>query len=37
MNEQGTVKIADFGFAAQLTTKKAKRKTVVGTPYWYPS
>ena len=26
---------ADFGFAAQLTTKKQKRKTVVGTPYWF--
>lgn len=26
---------ADFGFAAQLTTHKLKRKTIVGTPYWY--
>lgn len=30
----GDVKIADFGFAAQLTVSKQKRKTVVGTPYW---
>jgi len=34
VNEEGVVKIADFGFAAQLTAKKQKRKTVVGTPYW---
>jgi len=34
LNDAGLVKIADFGFAAQLTTKKQKRKTVVGTPYW---
>eukprot|EP01117_Protostelium_nocturnum_P002443 TRINITY_DN1312_c0_g1_i2.p1 TRINITY_DN1312_c0_g1~~TRINITY_DN1312_c0_g1_i2.p1 ORF type:complete len:822 (-),score=389.77 TRINITY_DN1312_c0_g1_i2:63-2528(-) len=34
INEQGIVKIADFGFAAQLTQKQQKRNTVVGTPYW---
>jgi serine/threonine protein kinase len=34
LNQDGDVKIADFGFAAQLTTRKQKRKTVVGTPYW---
>lgn len=34
INEAGTIKIADFGFAAQLTNTKQKRKTVVGTPYW---
>jgi len=34
VNDNGVVKIADFGFAAQLTSKKQKRKTVVGTPYW---
>jgi len=33
-NESGVIKIADFGFAAQLTLSKQKRKTVVGTPYW---
>ena len=26
--------IADFGYGAQLTQERAKRKTVVGTPYW---
>eukprot|EP01106_Pelomyxa_sp_JSP_P014625 TRINITY_DN471_c0_g1_i5.p1 TRINITY_DN471_c0_g1~~TRINITY_DN471_c0_g1_i5.p1 ORF type:complete len:269 (-),score=82.34 TRINITY_DN471_c0_g1_i5:150-956(-) len=30
----GSVKIADFGYAAQLTAKRQKRNTVVGTPYW---
>jgi len=30
----GYVKIADFGYAAQLTQKQQKRNTVVGTPYW---
>eukprot|EP01114_Cavostelium_apophysatum_P018583 TRINITY_DN577_c0_g2_i4.p1 TRINITY_DN577_c0_g2~~TRINITY_DN577_c0_g2_i4.p1 ORF type:complete len:452 (+),score=111.48 TRINITY_DN577_c0_g2_i4:176-1357(+) len=34
VSDNGIIKIADFGFAAQLTTKKQKRKTVVGTPYW---
>ncbi|PRP83848.1 hypothetical protein PROFUN_08879 [Planoprotostelium fungivorum] len=34
INETGVVKIADFGFAAQLTQKQQKRNTVVGTPYW---
>jgi len=34
LNEVGEVKIADFGYAAQLTQKKALRNTVVGTPYW---
>jgi len=34
LNDLGEVKIADFGYAAQLTQKKAQRNTVVGTPYW---
>jgi len=34
INADGVVKIADFGFAAQLTVSKQKRRTVVGTPYW---
>jgi len=34
LNSRGEVKIADFGYAAQLTEEKTKRRTVVGTPYW---
>jgi serine/threonine protein kinase len=26
--------LADFGYGAQLTQDRDKRKTVVGTPYW---
>ena len=29
------LKIADFGFAVQLTLDKQQRNTVVGTPYWF--
>jgi protein-serine/threonine kinase len=34
LNFEGNVKLADFGYAAQLTQKQQKRNTVVGTPYW---
>jgi len=34
LNSDGCVKLADFGYAAQLTQKQQKRNTVVGTPYW---
>jgi len=34
LGEDGSVKIADFGYAAQLTQKQQQRNTVVGTPYW---
>jgi tRNA A-37 threonylcarbamoyl transferase component Bud32 len=30
----GGVRIADFGFATQLTAQASKRTSVVGTPYW---
>jgi len=34
LNSKGEIKIADFGYAAQLTEGKTKRQTIVGTPYW---
>lgn len=34
IGEDGSVKIADFGYAAQLTKGRSKRQTIVGTPYW---
>jgi len=34
ISSAGQVKIADFGYAAQLSKEKKKRNTVVGTPYW---
>lgn len=34
LNMKGDVKLADFGYAAQLTQQQQKRRTVVGTPYW---
>jgi len=34
INTEGDVKLADFGFAIQLTKDRLKRKSVVGTPAW---
>jgi len=34
ISDQGEIKLADFGYAAQLTKQKDKRNTIVGTPYW---
>jgi len=33
LNNNGEVKLADFGYAAQLNTIKPVRTTIVGTPY----
>lgn len=30
----GSIKVADFGFAIQLTKEQKNRKSVVGTPAW---
>lgn len=30
----GTVKLADFGFAVGLSQEKSRRKSTVGTPFW---
>ena len=30
----GAIKLTDFGYGAQLSAERSKRKTVVGTPYW---
>eukprot|EP01129_Flabellula_baltica_P006044 TRINITY_DN2230_c0_g1_i1.p1 TRINITY_DN2230_c0_g1~~TRINITY_DN2230_c0_g1_i1.p1 ORF type:complete len:526 (-),score=99.20 TRINITY_DN2230_c0_g1_i1:56-1612(-) len=34
LNSQGEVKLADFGYAAQLTSDRSNRSTILGTPYW---
>ena len=34
INSRGNIKLADFGYSAQLTKEKAGRKTRVGTVYW---
>eukprot|EP00178_Gracilaria_changii_P025232 TRINITY_DN7766_c0_g1_i1.p1 TRINITY_DN7766_c0_g1~~TRINITY_DN7766_c0_g1_i1.p1 ORF type:complete len:271 (-),score=65.21 TRINITY_DN7766_c0_g1_i1:124-936(-) len=34
LDMKGNVKLADFGFCAQLTNQVQARRSVVGTPYW---
>ena len=34
LESNSTVKITDFGCCAKLTDQRAKRATMVGTPYW---
>lgn len=34
LTADGDCKLADFGVSAELTNTMAKRKTVIGTPYW---
>ena len=34
VSQAGDVKLADFGYTAQLDSSASKRKTVCGTPYW---
>ncbi|EGG19711.1 p21-activated protein kinase [Cavenderia fasciculata] len=34
IGSQGEIKLADFGYAAQLTQARQQRNSVVGTPYW---
>eukprot|EP01119_Soliformovum_irregulare_P019813 TRINITY_DN6349_c0_g1_i2.p1 TRINITY_DN6349_c0_g1~~TRINITY_DN6349_c0_g1_i2.p1 ORF type:complete len:280 (+),score=58.84 TRINITY_DN6349_c0_g1_i2:412-1251(+) len=34
LGSNGVIKLADFGYAAQLTSMRSERNTVIGTPYW---
>ena len=34
LTESGIAKLADFGVSVQLDSTLAKRKTVIGTPFW---
>ncbi|XP_034024539.1 mitogen-activated protein kinase kinase kinase kinase 5-like [Thalassophryne amazonica] len=34
LNDQGDVKLADFGISAQITATLARRMSFIGTPYW---
>ena len=34
VGRDGSVKLADFGYTAQLASKDSKRATICGTPYW---
>ena len=33
--DNGDLKLADLGVSAQLSSTLAKRKSFIGTPYWY--
>ncbi|KAF3841831.1 hypothetical protein F7725_023782 [Dissostichus mawsoni] len=35
LTDNGYVKLADFGVSAQITATLAKRKSFIGTPYWF--
>lgn len=35
LTDDGNVKLADFGIAASITATIGKRKSFIGTPYWY--
>ena len=37
VNSKGEIKLADFGFCVELSTKKEKHKSTVGTPFWMVS
>ena len=34
VNQKGDIKVADFGYALQLTKEKLTSKDLVGTPAW---
>nr|XP_057935769.1 mitogen-activated protein kinase kinase kinase kinase 5-like isoform X2 [Doryrhamphus excisus] len=34
LNDQGEVKLADFGISAQITATLARRMSFIGSPYW---
>ncbi|EKE41214.1 protein kinase, putative [Entamoeba nuttalli P19] len=34
LKKDGSIKLSDFGYAAQLTKQKSNRTSIVGTPYW---
>ena len=34
VDRSGSVKLADFGFAAETTKERSKRQSTVGTPFW---
>ena len=34
MNNEGVIKLADLGVAAQLYNTMSKRGTMIGTPHW---